>query len=265
MIKTVQLLQDIEERRYMSRIKNAFNEKALMAYITCGDPDLETTTKIIREVIANGANIIGLGVPFSDPTAESFVIQESNIRALKNGITTDDIFAYVKELRKEIDVPIVFMTYANVVFSYGAEQFYKNSKDCSIDGILIADLPYEEREEFLPLSEKYDIELVTALSFNSGKRANLIAKNAKELIYVLSSSEEEMEEKAESLVADIRSVTDVPCIISYGVCDRQLMSKMSSISDGVVASEDIMNILKMHGTKAPEIIGEFIKEIKNNQ
>ena len=249
----------------MSRIKNAFNEKALMAYITCGDPDLDTTTKIIREVIANGANIIGLGVPFSDPTAESFVIQESNIRALKNGITTDDIFAYVKELRKEFDVPIIFMTYANVVFSYGAEEFYKNSKESDVDGILVADLPYEERDEFLPLSEKYDIELVTALSFNSGKRAKLIAKDAKELIYVLSSEEKEMEEKVQSLIDDVRSVTDVPCIISYGVCGRQLMRKMSSISDGVVASEDIMNILKLLGTKAPETIGECIEEVKNNQ
>lgn len=249
----------------MSKIKNAFDTKALMAYITCGDPDLDTTTAIIREAVTNGANIIGLGVPFSDPTAESVVIQESNIRALKNGITTDDIFEYVKEIRKEFNTPIIFMTYANVVFSYGAELFYQNCKACDVDGILIADLPYEEREEFLPLSEKYDIELVTPLAFNSGERAKVIAAEAKELIYVLSSSEEEMKARAEELISNIRSVTKVPCIISYGVCSREVMIKMSEISDGVVASEDVMLLLKEQGKAAAKGIGELIADIKKSQ
>ena len=249
----------------MSRIKNVFNEKALMAYITCGDPDLGTTTSIVRAAVSNGANIIGLGIPFSDPTAESPVIQESNVRALKNGITTDDIFEYVKELRKDITVPFIFMTYANVVFSYGGDKFYQNCKECDIDGILIADLPYEEREEFLPLSEKYDIELVTPLSFNSGERAKMIAKEAKELIYILSSSEEEMNAKASELINNIRSVTDVPCIVSYGVCSEDTMIKMSEISDGVVASEDVMLLLKEQGKNAGVGIGQLIANIKNNQ
>ena len=249
----------------MSKIKNAFDTKTLMAYITCGDPDLDTTTSIIRAAITNGANIIGLGIPFSDPTAESAVIQESNVRALNNGITTDDIFEYVKELRREINVPIIFMTYANVVFSYGGDRFYQNCKECDVDGILIADLPFEEREEFLPLSEKYDIELVTPLAFNSGDRAKVIAKEAKELIYILSSSEEEMQAKGEALINNVRSVTDVPCVISYGVCSKDTMIKMSAISDGVVASEDVMLLLKEQGKEAATAIGELIADVKKSQ
>ena len=250
----------------MSKISTAFlNGKALMAYITCGDPDLETTTGIVKSAVDNGANIIGLGIPFSDPTAEGPVIQESNIRALAKGITTDDIFAYVKELRKEVSEPIIFMTYANVVFSYGADRFFANCKECQVDGTLIADLPYEEREDFLPVCEKYGVELVSALAFNSADRVKMVAKDAKELIYILSSSETEMNAKAEQVVKDIREVTDVPCVISYGIASMDSVKKMSELSDGVVASEDIMLLLAEHKNNAAPKIGELIAEIKNNQ
>lgn len=250
----------------MSKISTVFEQgKALMAYITCGDPDLDTTTAIVKKSIENGANIIGLGIPFSDPTAEGAVIQESNIRALENGITTDDIFVYVKELRKEITAPIIFMTYANVVFSYGTDRFFAKCKDCQVDGTLIADLPYEEREDFLPVCDKYGIELVSALAFNSADRVKMVAKDAKELIYILSSSEEEMNEKAAQVVKNIREVTDVPCVISYGVAGMESVKKMYELSDGVVASEDIMLILKEHGRDAANRIGEIIAEIKKSQ
>ena len=108
----------------MSNIKKAFeNGKAFIAFITCGDPDVETTIKAVREAVKNGADLIELGIPFSDPTAEGPVIQSANVRALKNGITTDKIFDLVRELRTDVKVPMVFMTYANVVYSYGAEKF----------------------------------------------------------------------------------------------------------------------------------------------
>ncbi len=250
----------------MSRISKVFEAgKALMTYITCGDPDLETTTGIIRRAVDNGMNIIGLGIPFSDPTAEGTVIQESNIRALSKGITTDDIFNYVKGLRRDIDEPIIFMTYANVVFSYGAERFMAACKDCGADGILVADLPFEEREDFLPVCDKYGIELVSALALNSEDRVEMIAKEAKELIYVMSSSAEEMEEKAPAVVEKIRKVTDVPCIISYGTGGMKQMKKVSDLADGVAASEDVMVLLEKYGTKAPEHIGMLITEIKINQ
>ena len=250
----------------MSRISKVFeNDKALMAYITCGDPDLGTTTAIINEVVSKGVNIIGLGIPFSDPTAEGTIIQESNIRALAKGITTDDIFKYVSELRKDIEVPVIFMTYANVVFSYGSERFMRACKDCGADGILIADLPYEEREDFLPVCEEYGIELVSAIALNSADRVEMIAKDAKELIYIFSASEKDMDDNAAVVVENIRKVTNVPCIISYGTGGMKQMKKAYELADGVAASEDVMELLAQHGTESAEFIGQLVSDIKKIQ
>lgn len=136
----------------MSNIKKAFeNGKAFIAFITCGDPDLETTAAAVKAAVQNGADLIELGIPFSDPTAEGPVIQGANLRALNGGVTTDKIFAFVKELRRDVKVPMVFMTYANVVFSYGAEKFISTCRDIEIDGLILPDLPFEEKEEFQSL------------------------------------------------------------------------------------------------------------------
>ena len=142
----------------MSNIGKAFeNGKAFIAFITCGDPDLETTVATVRSAVENGADLIELGIPFSDPTAEGPVIQGANLRALNGRVTTDKIFAFVKELRCDVKVPMVFMTYANVVFSYGAEKFISICHEIGIDGLILPDLPFEEKEEFLPLCHKYGV------------------------------------------------------------------------------------------------------------
>ena len=134
----------------MSKIKSAFEDgKAFIAFVTCGDPDLETTATVIRAAVENGADLIELGIPFSDPTAEGPVIQGANVRALSGGVTTDKIFAFVKELRRDVKVPMVFMTYSNVVFSYGTERFLSACREIGIDGLILPDLPFEEKEEFL--------------------------------------------------------------------------------------------------------------------
>ena len=149
----------------MTETAKAFeNGKAFIPFITCGDPDLETTAKIVREAVANGADLIELGIPFSDPTAEGPVIQGANIRALKGGVTTDKVFDLVRELRKDVTVPMVFMTYSNVVFSYGADKFISTCKEIGINGLILPDLPYEEKEEFLPQCKKYGVDLISLLS-----------------------------------------------------------------------------------------------------
>ena len=146
----------------MSKIRSAFeNGKAFIPFITCGDPNLETTAKIVREAVANGADLIELGIPFSDPTAEGPVIQGANIKALAAGVTTDKVFELVRDLRKDVTIPMVFMTYANVVYSYGAEKFISTCKEIGIDGLILPDIPYEEKEEFLPLCEKYAVDLIS--------------------------------------------------------------------------------------------------------
>ena len=163
------------------------NSKAFIAFITCGDPDLETTAAAVRAAVENGADLIELGIPFSDPTAEGPVIQGANLRALNGGITTDKIFAFVKELRKDVKVPMVFMTYANVVFSYGAEKFISTCKDIAIDGLILPDLPFEEKEEFLPLCHKYGVDLVSLIAPTSENRIAMIAKEAEGFLYIVSS------------------------------------------------------------------------------
>ena len=172
----------------MSNIKKAFeNGKAFIAFITCGDPDLETTAAAVKAAVQNGADLIELGIPFSDPTAEGPVIQGANLRALNGGVTTDKIFAFVKELRRDVKVPMVFMTYANVVFSYGAEKFISTCRDIEIDGLILPDLPFEEKEEFQPLCKQYGVDLVSLIAPTSENRIAMIAKEAEGFLYIVSS------------------------------------------------------------------------------
>ena len=155
----------------MSNIAKAFkNGKAFIPFITCGDPDLATTAAAVREAVKNGADLIELGIPFSDPTAEGPVIQGANLRALSGGVNTDMIFSFVRGLRTDVTVPMVFMTYANVVFSYGSEKFISTCAEIGIDGLILPDIPYEEKEEFLPLCHRYGVDLISLIAPTSENR-----------------------------------------------------------------------------------------------
>ena len=172
----------------MSNLRKAFaHGKAFVAFITCGDPDLETTAKAVRAMAEGGADLIELGIPFSDPTAEGPVIQSANVRALSAGTTTDKIFEMVKKLRNDVKIPMVFMTYANVVFSYGTERFAEMCAQVGMDGVILPDVPYEEKEEFAPIFEAHGLELVSLIAPTSADRIAMIAKEAKGFIYVVSS------------------------------------------------------------------------------
>ena len=172
----------------MTKIRHAFeNGKAFIPFITCGDPYLETTAAAVRAAAENGADLIELGIPFSDPTAEGPVIQGANIRALNGGVNTDKVFGLVRELRKDVKIPLVFMTYANVVFSYGAERFISTCAQTGIDGIILPDIPFEEKDEFLPVCRKYDVALISLIAPTSENRIGMIAKEAEGFIYLVSS------------------------------------------------------------------------------
>ncbi|MBP5532588.1 MAG: tryptophan synthase subunit alpha, partial [Lachnospiraceae bacterium] len=172
----------------MSRIKNAFdNKKAFIAFLTAGDPDYETSLENFKAVIEAGADLIEVGIPFSDPIAEGPVIQEADIRALASGMTTDRVFGLVHDIRKEYDIPIVFMTYANPVYHYGADRFFQNAADAGADGIIIPDCPYEERGEFEEAAAKYGIDFISMIAPTSEDRIKTIASQAKGFIYVVSS------------------------------------------------------------------------------
>ena len=172
----------------MSNIAKAFqNGKAFIPFITCGDPDLQTTAAAVREMAQNGADLIELGIPFSDPTAEGPVIQAANIRALSGGVDTDKIFDLVRDLRKDVTVPMVFMTYANVVYSYGAEKFISICSEIGIDGLILPDIPFEEKEEFSEICCRYDVDLISVMAPTSENRIGMIAKEAEGFIYLVSS------------------------------------------------------------------------------
>ena len=253
----------------MSNIGKAFeNKKAFIAFITCGDPDLETTVEVVKEAVKNGADLIELGIPFSDPTAEGPTIQGANLRALTGGVTTDKIFDMVKELRKDVSVPMVFMTYANVVFSYGAERFIKTCSEIGIDGIILPDLPYEEKEEFHPVCAKYGVDLISLIAPTSENRIARIAKDAEGFIYVVSSlgvtgTRSEIKTDLESIVRAIRENSKVPCAIGFGISRPEQAKKMADISDGAIVGSAIIKIIEEYGKDSPKYVGEYVKSMKD--
>ena len=252
----------------MSKISKAFeNKKAFIPFITCGDPDLETTEAFVRAAVENGADLIELGIPFSDPTAEGPVIQAANIRALNGGVTTDKVFDLVRDLRQDIDIPMVFMTYANVVFSYGAEKFISICNEIGIDGLILPDLPYEEKEEFQALCKQYDVDLISFIAPTSENRIAMIAKEAEGFIYIVSSlgvtgTRSEIKTDLSSIVKIVRENTDVPCAIGFGISTPEQAHKMYEIADGAIVGSAINKIIEKYGKDSPKYVGEYVKSMK---
>lgn len=252
----------------MSKIAQAFqNGKAFIPFITAGDPDLATTAACIRAAAKAGADLIEIGIPFSDPTAEGPVIQEANIRALSGGITTDKVFDLVRELRKDMSVPFVFMTYANVVFSYGSERFIKTCADIGVDGIILPDVPFEEKEDFLPLCKEYGVDLISMIAPTSEKRSAMIAREAQGFIYIVSSlgvtgTRSEIKTDLASIVAAVRAETDTPCAIGFGISTPDQAHAMAGLADGAIVGSAIVKIVAQHGKETAPYIGEYVREMK---
>ena len=253
----------------MSNIYKAFSDgKAFIPFITCGDPDLETTGAAIRAMAANGADLIELGIPFSDPTAEGVVIQGANLRALRGGVTTDQIFDFVRALRKDVEIPFVFMTYANVVFSYGADAFISACAELGIDGLILPDLPYEEKDEFLPTCQKYGVDLISMIAPTSADRIAMIAKEAEGFLYIVSSlgvtgTRSEIKTDLASIVEVVRRNTKTPCAIGFGISTPEQAHKMAAIADGAIVGSAIIKLLERYGKDAPDKIGTYVKSMKD--
>ena len=253
----------------MSKIASAFDHgKAFIAFITCGDPDLDTTGRAVRAAVENGADLIELGIPFSDPTAEGPVIQEANLRALQAGTTTDRIFGFVKELRTDVTVPMVFMTYANVIFSYGAEKFISTCAQIGIDGLILPDLPFEEKEEFLPLCRQYGVDLISLIAPTSENRVAMIAREAEGFIYLVSSlgvtgTRNEITTDLAPIIQTIRENAKVPVAIGFGISTPEQAKKMAAISDGAIVGSAIEKIRAQHGKESAEYIGDYVRSMKN--
>ena len=229
--------------------------------------DLGTTAAVVRAAAENGADLIELGIPFSDPTAEGPVIQGANLRALTGGVTTDKIFDLVRELRRDVKIPMVFMTYANVIFSYGAEMFLSVCKEVQIDGLILPDLPFEEKEEFLPICRRYGVDLISLIAPTSQNRIAMIAKEAEGFLYIVSSlgvtgTRSEIKTDLDSIIKVVRENTDVPCAVGFGISTPEQAKKMAALSDGAIVGSAIIKLLEKYGEEAPEHVGEYVKVMK---
>ena len=252
----------------MSRIAEAFAKgKAFIPFITCGDPNLETTAKVVRAAVQAGADLIELGIPFSDPTAEGPVIQGANLRALSGGVTTDKVFDLVRELRRDVTVPMVFMTYANVVFSYGAERFIRTCAEIGMDGIILPDLPFEEKGEFDPICKKYGVDLVSLIAPTSENRIAMIAKEASGFIYIVSSLgvtgvRSEITTDIGAMVKLVKENTNVPCAVGFGISTLEQAKKMAGLSDGAIVGSAIIRMIEKYGREAAGPVGDYVREMK---
>lgn len=252
----------------MSKIKNAFtNGKAFIAFLTAGDPTPQCTLEYIREMIKAGADLIEIGIPFSDPTAEGAVIQDANIRALNAGMTVNGVFDLVDKVREESDIPLVFLTYLNPVFHYGYEKFFDKCKQCGVDGIIIPDLPFEEKHEVSDVCSKYDVDLISMISPTSDERIRMIAAEATGFVYVVSSMgvtgvRSSITTDLDSIVAAIKDVSDTPCAIGFGISTPQQAQDMAAIADGAIVGSAIVKIIAKKKDKAHKEIFDYVHAMK---
>lgn len=253
----------------MSNIKKAFeNGKAFIPFITCGDPSLEVTEQLVYALEEAGADLVELGIPFSDPTAEGPVIQAANIRALSGGVTTDKIFEMVRRIRKKTNLPMVFMTYANVVFSYGTERFIRTASELGMDGVILPDVPFEEKEEFDSVCKKYGVDLISLIAPTSHERITRIAREAGGFVYCVSSMgvtgmRSEITSDVESMVRLVKEAKDIPCAVGFGISTPQQCQKMAEISDGAIVGSAIVKLCGQYGEECVPYVKEYVKSMKD--
>ena len=251
------------------RITDAFAKgKAFIPFITCGDPSLETTEELVYAMEKAGADLIELGIPFSDPTAEGPVIQAANIRALSNGVTTDKIFEMVEKMRKKTSIPMVFMTYANVVFSYGTEKFCRRAAETGMDGLILPDVPFEEKEEFASVCRKYGLDLISLIAPTSHERIREIAKEAEGFVYCVSSLgvtgvRKEITTDIGEMVKMVKSQKNIPCAVGFGISTPEQAEKMASQADGVIVGSAIVKLCEAYGDDCVPYVYEYVKKMKD--
>ncbi|MDR0900143.1 MAG: tryptophan synthase subunit alpha [Methanobrevibacter sp.] len=253
----------------MSKITESFrDEKAFIAFLTAGDPSKEKTVEFILAMEEAGADIIEIGIPFSDPIAEGAVIQNANTRALSRSINTDDIFDLVTDVRKKSDIPLAFLTYINPVFYYGYEKFFKKCKEVGINGIIIPDLPYEEKGEISEIAEKYDVDIISLIAPTSKDRVKMIAKDSKGFIYLVSSMgvtgvRTNIKTNLEDIIVEIKKVTDVPVAVGFGINTPEQSKNISKIADGVIVGSAIVKIIEKHGDNSTQYIKDYVSKMKD--
>ncbi len=252
----------------MNKIKNVFaNGKAFIPFITTGDPTLEISEQLVYAMEKAGADLIELGIPFSDPIAEGIVIQKADERALSAGATTDKIFDMVRRIRKNSDIPLAFMTYINPIFVYGSEKFLRNCADCGIDAIIVPDMPFEEKEEIHPFCQKYGVDLISLIAPTSKERIRMIAAEAEGFVYCVSSMgvtgvREEITTDISQMVSLVKETKDIPCAIGFGISTPEQARQMAEKGDGVIVGSAIVKLIEKYGEDCVEPVSAYVSEMK---
>lgn len=252
----------------MNKLSKAFeNGKAFIPFVTAGDPSLEITERLVLGMAEAGADIIELGIPFSDPVAEGAVIQQADERALLTGTTTDSIFDMVARVRAKTDIPLAFMTYVNPVFVYGAERFLKRCGECGIDAIIVPDLPFEEKGELLPACESNGVYLISLIAPTSDARIGMIAAEAQGFVYCVSSLgvtgvRGQITTDIAAMVNRIKAAKDIPCAIGFGISTPEQASEMAAAADGVIVGSAVVKLVEQFGLDCVSPVCEYVRRMK---
>ncbi len=253
----------------MNRIGKAFeNGKAFIGFLTAGDPSLEKTEEFALEMVRAGCDLIELGIPFSDPIAEGPVIQQADLRSLSAGTTTDRVFQMAADLRSKTEIPLVFMTYYNPVFSYGNERFFARCKESGMDGIIVPDLPFEEKGEITEIAAKNGVKVISMIAPTSQERIRMIAKESEGFLYVVSSLgvtgvRTEIETDLDSILKIVRENTDTPAAVGFGISTPEQAAKIGRIADGVIVGSAIEKLIAKDGPEAGKEIYTYVKSMKD--
>ncbi len=253
----------------MNKLPQVFaNGKAFIPFITAGDPELEVTEQLVYQMAEVGADLIELGIPFSDPIAEGPVIQEADNRALAAGTTTDKIFAMVARIRQCCQVPIAFMTYVNPIFTYGTERFMKNCREVGVYAVIVPDVPFEEKQELLPFCSTYEVDLISMIAPTSNRRIRKIASEAQGFIYCVSSLgvtgvRRELSNDVEQMIKLVKEVKDIPCAIGFGISTPEQARQMARLADGVIVGSAIVKIIGQYGADCVPHVVEYVRSMKN--
>ena len=252
----------------MNKIRKAFSAgKAFIPFITGGDPDLETTEKLLYALCEAGADIIEIGIPFSDPIAEGPVIEAADERALKAGCTVEKLFDLVSRVRTDISVPLLFMTYYNPIFVYGTKKFAERCAACGIDGLIVPDLPFEEREELLDPCKSNGVELISMISPTTEARIEEIAKNSDGFLYCVSSLgvtgiRREFDDSAERMIKKVRQISAIPCAVGFGISTPEQAQRIAGFADGVIIGSALVRIAAEHDRDCIAPVYQFAKDVK---
>ena len=253
-----------------NKISKVFKDnKAFVAFLTAGDPSMDKTEEFILALERAGADLVEIGIPFSDPIAEGPVIQEANERALSAGATTDKLFAMVKRIRQKTEMPLVFLTYINPIFVYGIERFFKACQESGINGVIVPDLPYEEKGEILGIATSYEVDVITLIAPTSKDRIQMLAKEATGFIYLVSSLgvtgvRSEIKTDLKTIITDIRQVSETPIAVGFGISTPEQAKAISGTADGVIVGSAIVKIIAEYGENAGEILFDYVKSMKQS-